>query len=182
MSTSIDIINARMRRLERQKNAKDSIHVLHALGVLTDKDAQTKLNELNEEGIIGFTIMISGVKYNINGMSPSIDLDNIILPDGLGLYNGSARRGIILPDGLGVYNGSARRGIILPDGLGVYNESTRHGIIQPDGLGVYNESTRHGIICVEDAINENEESFSSWDEFETKIKSLLPEPTRCVVM
>ena len=165
MSTSIDIINARRRRLERQKNAKDSIHVLHALGVLTDKDAQTKLNELNEEGIIGFTIMISGVKYNINGMSPSIDLDNIILPDGLG-----------------VYNGSARRGIILPDGLGVYNESTRHGIIQPDGLGVYNESTRQGIICVEDAINENEESFSSWDEFETKIKSLLPEPTRCVVM
>ena len=148
MSTSIDIINARMRRLERQKNAKDSIHVLHAIGVLTDKDAQTKLNELNEEGIIGFTIMISGVKYNINGMSPSIDLDNIIQPDELGVYNGSARR----------------------------------GIIQPDELGVYNESSRRGIICVEDAINENEESFSSWDEFETKIKSLLPEPTRCVVM
>ena len=165
MSTSIDIINARRRRLERQKNAKDSIHVLHAIGVLTDKDAQTKLNELNEEGIIGFTIIISGVKYNINGMSPSIDLDNIILPDGLGVYNGSARRGIIQPDGLGVYNGSARR-----------------GIIQPDGLGVYNESARHGIICIEDAINESEESFSSWDEFETKIKSLLPEPTRCVVM
>ena len=131
MSTSIDIINARRRRLERQKNAKDSIHVLHAIGVLTDKDAQTKLNELNEEGIIGFTIIISGVKYNINGMSPSIDLDNIILPDGLGVYNGSAR---------------------------------------------------HGIICIEDAINESEESFSSWDEFGTKIKSLLPEPTRCVVM
>ena len=165
MSTSIDIINARRRRLERQKNAKDSIHVLHAIGVLTDKDAQMKLNELNEEGIIGFTIMISGVKYNINGMSQSIDLGNIILPDGLGVYNGSARRGIILPDGLGVYNGSARR-----------------GIIQPDGLGVYNGSARRGIICVEDAINENEESFSSWDEFETKIKSLLPEPTRCVVM
>ena len=165
MSTSIDIINARRRRLERQKNAKDSIHVLHAIGVLTDKDAQTKLNELNEEGIIGFTIIISGVKYNINGMSPSIDLDNIILPDGLGVYNGSARRGIILPDELGVYNGSARR-----------------GIIQPDGLGVYNESARHGIICIEDAINESEESFSSWDEFGTKIKSLLPEPTRCVVM
>ena len=182
MSTSIDIINARIRRLERQKNAKDSIHVLHAIGVLTNKDAQTKLNELNEEGIIGFTIMISGVKYNINGMSPSIDLDNIILPDGLGVYNGSTRRGIILPDELGVYNESAHRGIILPDGLGVYNGSARRGIILPDGLGVYNGSARRGIICIEDAINENEESFSSWDEFETKIKSLLPEPTRCVVM
>ena len=114
MSTSTDIITARIRSLERQKNAKDSIHVLNAVGVLTDKEAQTTLNELNEEGIIGFTITISGIKYNINGMSPSIDLGN--------------------------------------------------------------------IICIEDAINENDSSFSSWDEFGTKIKSLLPEPTRCVVM